>query len=405
MTQSVEFAGRDGNLILTYHPGEGGAGWIPDRLNDNSDVVLMRVFHFVRADLVTSVESLAQAIEDDQYTPIEFAMGRRRNGYYEIEGRILGIDAPVFIEADFALEQRHFVAPRKVSVFKLISKLTKAIIRIGSAVDGELPAAEFERLVRQLPTERELQLYVEARSTTVLREYLDKTKDSLVAFEKYRNKRGGKPTRGLLRSFKPYEAGKFEAIHRRLTSMLEDEDSYTEKSWQQGIADILLLVYPKYVLALREAPIIDMARGSSGYVDFLLVDHRGFVDVLEIKRPGTVSVLTGGVYRGSHIPRRELSGCIVQVEKYIYNLVRSGKQGEERLRQHYRESVPDGLELKVASPSGLVLVGRDAMIEDGQRVDFEIVRRHYRNVMDIVTYDDLLCRIATTLSVMRGGIR
>jgi len=40
-----------------------------------------------------------------------------------------------------------------------------------------------------------------------------------------------------------------------------------------------------------------------------------------------------------------------------------------------------------------VIIGRDSDLSDSQRHDFEIVKRKYKHIVDILTYDDLLRRI------------
>ena len=41
-----------------------------------------------------------------------------------------------------------------------------------------------------------------------------------------------------------------------------------------------------------------------------------------------------------------------------------------------------------------MIVGRDNNLTPGQRLDFEVIRRHYRNIVDVLTCDDLLRRIS-----------
>ena len=46
-------------------------------------------------------------------------------------------------------------------------------------------------------------------------------------------------------------------------------------------------------------------------------------------------------------------------------------------------------------------MGRDEGLSEEQKNDFEVIRRKYRNVVDIITYDDLLGR----LKVIRGQFK
>lgn len=41
----------------------------------------------------------------------------------------------------------------------------------------------------------------------------------------------------------------------------------------------------------------------------------------------------------------------------------------------------------------IVIMGRDNNLTQAQRQDFEVVKRKYKNIIDIITYDDLLRRL------------
>ena len=51
------------------------------------------------------------------------------------------------------------------------------------------------------------------------------------------------------------------------------------------------------------------------------------------------------------------------------------------------------LEVKIVNPTGMIIMGRDNDLTEDQKSDFEVIRRKYRNVVDIITYDDLLRRL------------
>jgi hypothetical protein len=59
----------------------------------------------------------------------------------------------------------------------------------------------------------------------------------------------------------------------------------------------------------------------------------------------------------------------------------------------YEAQLPDGLEIKIVNPKGFLILGRDWNLTDEQKSDFEVIRRKYRNVVDIITYDDLVRRL------------
>ena len=114
-------------------------------------------------------------------------------------------------------------------------------------------------------------------------------------------------------------------------------------------------------------------------------------------------MVTSNRYRDNHVPMRELSGTIMQLEKYLYHLNRWGQAGEEKLNAKYADRLPVGLRLKIVNPSGMIIMGRDNDLTDQQRADFEIFRRQNKNVVDVVTYDDLLHRLERVLEQLKAG--
>ena len=123
------------------------------------------------------------------------------------------------------------------------------------------------------------------------------------------------------------------------------------------------------------------------------MDADGHIDLIEIKKPFDEGVLRRGKYRDNYVPARELTGAIMQAEKYIYYLQKGGYACETRLNNKYSGALPGGLTLQVVNPKAIIIVGRSNTFDDQQRLDFEIIRRKYANVIDILTYDDLLSRL------------
>ena len=177
--------------------------------------------------------------------------------------------------------------------------------------------------------------------------------------------------------------------------MLADEVGYTESRWQEEISSMLRLIYPKYVSIHREPPILDSNSSTKRRVDFLLVDSSGNIDIAEIKKPFDQCVVSKNVYRDNHIPMKELSGSIMQVEKYIYHLNRSGEKGEKELEKHCNRDLSHQVKIHITNPNAIIIVGRSKGMTESQKMDFEIIRRKYKNLMDILTYDDLLERLDT----------
>lgn len=98
---------------------------------------------------------------------------------------------------------------------------------------------------------------------------------------------------------------------------------------------------------------------------------------------------------------RELSGTVMQIEKYIFHLNKWGNQGEQKLTEKYKKELPPDLKIKITNPCGMIIMGRNKGLSINQQNDFEVVKRKYRNVMDIITYDDLIGRLGFIIESLK----
>ena len=92
----------------------------------------------------------------------------------------------------------------------------------------------------------------------------------------------------------------------------------------------------------------------------------------------------------------------MQIEKYIYHLNKSGQSGENKLTSKYKAKIPSDFKIKITNPSGIIIMGRDISLTPDQKEDFEIVKRKYKNVIDIITYDDLLRRLGFIIAAWQN---
>lgn len=111
--------------------------------------------------------------------------------------------------------------------------------------------------------------------------------------------------------------------------------------------------------------------------------------------------MTTGLYRDNYIPLRELSGTVMQIEKYIYYLNRWSIKGEKFLTEKYKDELPENFEIKITNPSGIIIMGRENKLTIDQKRDFEVVKRKYKNVIDIITYDNLIERLKFTIEQIK----
>lgn len=186
---------------------------------------------------------------------------------------------------------------------------------------------------------------------------------------------------------------------------MENSESIPEKEWQENIVNIILLVFPKYIKYFSEVSIKDFYsdrnRVGDKRMDIMLVDFNGNIDVIEIKKPFKNKVLHKNKYRKNHIPHQELSGSIMQVEKYIFHLTKWGRQGEVSLSSRFKSYLPNNLDIKITNPKAFIIMGRDDNFTDEQKLDFEVIRRKHNNIIDILTYDDLLRRVKNIVDMLK----
>jgi hypothetical protein len=132
------------------------------------------------------------------------------------------------------------------------------------------------------------------------------------------NKKPSLHSEDLADRFIQTDLDKYLTILRKLQYMISNEGKYSEKQWQREILQIILLLYPKYIYVFEGTPVKDEYSGKTKQLDFLLVDSGGNIDIIEIKKPFGSCIISSSKYRDNHIPLRELSGTVMQVEKYIF---------------------------------------------------------------------------------------
>ena len=199
-----------------------------------------------------------------------------------------------------------------------------------------------------------------------------------------------------VRYLKEIDCTRIKFTLKRLKELLGDVKKFTEQQWQTEIEKIILLLFPWYMVKIPQLCIdesLDVAHNRR--IDIALVSMTGNVDIVEIKRPDSCQLLSRKPnYRGNYIPSRGLSAAVMQAEKYLVNLERWGRSGEQKIARRI------GMEkVQIRRPKAIIILGRATELDsDQKRSDFEIIRRKFANVVDIVTYDDLVERLQNVLA-------
>lgn len=378
------------DLYLVYTPENYSGDWLRQQLKEKGRAsISARVFHVTKERLIEFAEEDADFDEEN----FVFRIGVISAGYYCIDREVLGLNFDLGIHVSIGLDRKIFCAERNISIFRRFNEFGLESLMIGGETEGSLPTKVFRQLLKKFPNSYELDRYAKARISSIIRNHLPIEKDFHAEYEKYLNTKESHQGSQPLKILAPYESEKFGDLVEKMAQMLNQSSTYSEKQWQDEILQIVLLLFPRYIRAFKEGPVNDSWASKTRRVDFLLVDATGFIDIIEIKKPSNQHLVTSNRYRDNHVPLRELGGTIMQVEKYLYHFNRWGQRGEEKLMKDYAARLPNGLEIKIVNPSGLIIMGRDKGLTDEQKSDFEVIRRQYRNVLDIVTYDDLLRRL------------
>lgn len=323
-----------------------------------------------------------------------FKIGERVNGYYHLSRNVFGLKHNFYISETIIIKKELFITNNNISVIRKIDEVASSDVYISNEdkyFSGMLPYKEFQALLKTFPNSTELKKYAHARISHLLLNYFEGVSKYASDYEAYLNKRSRavstSPQKTLSLNLELYLKAQ-----QKLKAMLDDSDAYSEHDWQLAIWDILRILYPKYILAKREQDI-----GSDGrhkkHPDFLLIDASGFVDLLEIKKPNKQRLITSSTYRDNYVADRDLSGAIVQIEKYIYTLNHGGTNIESSLQSRLSAELPKGIRIKVTNPQGMLLMGRSHALTDDQLFDLEVIKRQHKNIVDIMTYDDLLFRL------------
>ena len=148
----------------------------------------------------------------------------------------------------------------------------------------------------------------------------------------------------------------------------------------------------------------DKCKGNI-YPDIVLVDNDGNIDLIEIKRP-QYDIFYKNVYRNNYVPIRELQGTCMQLQNYLISLTKTSNDSLQQEKFKVDSNIPKDFQLKATSPKGYIIYGRDMQLEGNEKMltDFQIVRNMYSNVIDIITYDDLIRRLENMLKALEVSL-
>lgn len=383
---ALELIIRDSKLLFIYTNLEAEIGepdWIDDYFEDNDDLYF-KTLYLSKDRLVFSEESKC------------FIIGEIKEDLIYLDKTVFDINHDFCIDVSFPLEFKYFsytssgMRGSHIPFIRKISKVIdkKIIISDNERYEEAIPINKYINFIEKFPSARELSLYANKRIEEQIGSFLDIDNSHIIKYEKYLNKIKSEQ-KDLTITIDEYELKKYRTLIDELKYLLQT-NILSENEWQKRIIKIILLIYPNYIYVLEKVKI--NTEDGDKEIDLCLVNSNGCIDVIEIKRPFTSGIISEGTYRNNYYPLKELSGSLMQTEKYLFYLNRAGYIFEQKLNDRYKEEL-NGLRLKIRNPKGIIIAGNSINFTKEQKDDFEIIKKKYSNILDIITYNDLINRL------------
>ena len=391
----IEFSIIEDELIMSYSPSN-GTRFIFEHFSKYGYCQIKRTF-YVTMDLIRS-----NIDDSDSEETLLFCIGHIHDGFIEINPKVINTDHTFFFSETIPLKHNMFIAEQNTSILAKIDQIIDGdfyVVDKENSTNG-VPVEAYLDLIKCFPKKAEIMYYVQSRISNLLKEWLPECDKYQEIYDKHIDKKNKqlviKNKEHFSRSNNAIELAQFSTAKKELEEMLSNSEGVIEKVWQKRVHSILQLLYPQYIYSAREIRFKGIDK-SDKQPDFILVDTNGFIDILEIKKPNTQLITKQDSYRNNYVPVRELSGAVQQIEKYIYCLT-SIETSQKTVLEKLRDGLPEGMVPQVVSPKGMLLIGRSKDFNEQQKRDFEIIKRQYKNIADIMTYDDLLKRISNIVS-------
>ena len=389
---TVDFETNGNELILVYTP-ERGSEDIKKRLISEDGVLIKKTF-FVNQILLREVDD-----EFDYEDTLRFCIGTIGEHYTHLDSEVFRTKHSFYFANEIKLNYKMFIAHRDIAILRKIDEVIERDFYIGGdwVAHNGISKETFKDLINKFPKTAEMDKYAHMRIASIIKDYFPECDKYEAIYEKFIGSKSNSfaTTTSTVSKFNiQIELEQFSVAYQELNDMLDRYEAIDEKQWQEKIHNILQLLYPKYICCAREIKFFGGKNDKQP--DFLVVDANGFVDILEIKK-ADVRVLTQ--YRNNYVAAREISGAVQQIEKYIFCL-NSSYKAQEEVTKKLTELLPHGIEVKFVNPQGILIAGRSNNFDREQLRDFELIKRQYKHVADIMTYDDLAQRLSNIIAAL-----
>lgn len=412
----VDFEKKDDKLILFY---ETDHSWIEEKLDSNETIEVYKTFSFRKGDLI-------ERIDESGFT-YKFLLGVKVGDYYCISKDKLSTSFDLYIDCTLPIDWSWFVTTSNKRIrytnnngkeeyssiygnilyaFNDFYKGDKLYFDVDSEQaftdDGyHLTISTYKEFLNAFPTATNARYQKLSIFTNILKNELD-VDDYEAVYQEYKRKHipVASSKTFLTQTLREQEKQKFMYAKAQLEKALDDYNKgkfIHEDDFSKYVAEFFCLLNPKYIMVSTKLNIIDYTQArTSCHADLVLIDCEGNIDLIEVKSPKYSNLFRKRPYRSHYVACGELSGAINQLEQYLKSLTKMSSNEIADNNSDLQKKL-GCIALKAVHPKGYIIFGRDAESFTGENIDqkkcdYEIIRNTYRDVVDVITFDELIRR-------------
>ena len=380
-------------IILKYQP-FGGDEWLEKAINEKQeDITISKRYNFSYKDYLGK----------DEYDYHLFCLATKSDKYYFIRKEILKVSFDVYIDENYPINNKMFeIVLNNMNSFGAINMVFhKEKLYIGGDKE-DIPSEDFQEIIDKFPTYYEKDLYLKSRIEEILKSYFHFTKSYTQKLNDFVTKKNITKS-SILNDFNVYDIEKYELILQHLKEMIKRYNTYTERMWQNEILKIITLIMPQYIFTLNSIS-IKIKPKERKQIDIVLVNANGNIDLIEIKRYDDGNLIGKNPdSRNNYKPSSNLSSAIVQAEKYAYLCNVYNEKVTKEIEKKVKNKYNIDFKVNIINPKTLIIMGNSKDMNTKKKEDFELIRRMYANVIDIITYEDLVNRLENLIEALKAG--
>lgn len=423
----ISFEKKDSQLILCY---ESEKDWIEEKLADDQEFKIYKTFSFSKKDLISKDEDSPIGYE------YKFVFGEKVQNYFKIDKEKISATFDLYIDASLSIDQSWFVTSSSkrsryqdktgeeksssiygniLYAFKNFYKHDKLFIDIDSDSNFEddglhITQSTYKDFVKIFPTATNVKYQTLSIFTKLLKSELDVV-DYEEIYSRYKSREISVRNKEDIKTEEICKQEKVKYIYAKdqLLKSLERSaagEFIHEDEFSKLIAQIFCFLNPKYVKIQTKLNISDYTGARANcQADLSLIDCEGNIDLIEVKSPQAYpNLFRKRQYRNHYVPSGELSGAINQLEQYLKCLTKMTTEEISNKNPALQNEMGE-IKLKAVHPKGYIIFGRDAASFNGdninqKKLDFELIKNTYKDVVDIITFDELVQRFDRIISFL-----